>query len=77
MDKHNFNNFACIELFQKVKIMEKVKKIIFAILIIGFVCFAYLKVNKFIEIDKCLDNGNRWNYSTDKCECETNNRIEY
>ena len=50
--------------------MKKVKTILIAILIIGSVCFAFLKVNQFIEIDKCLDNGNKWNYSANKCECE-------
>ncbi len=48
--------------------MKKVKTILIAILIIGSVCFAFLKIQQFIEIDKCLDNGNRWNYSANKCE---------
>ena len=75
MDKHNFNLFACVELLQKVKKKKKVKTILIAILVIGFVCFAFLKVNRFIEIDKCLDNGNRWHYSANKCECENKRKV--
>ena len=50
--------------------MKKVKTILIATLIIGTVCFAFSKVNQFIEIDKCLDNGNKWDYSANKCECD-------
>ena len=56
--------------------MKKVKINLVTILIIGSVCFAFLRVNRFIEIDKCLDNGNKWNYSANKCECEINKKYK-
>jgi hypothetical protein len=30
--------------------------------------FAYPKIQRFFEIDECLDKGGRWNYETAKCE---------
>lgn len=50
--------------------MEKYKfrkKIVIALY---FIIIAYLgfKIYQFIQIDKCLDSGGKWNY--DKCECE-------
>jgi len=43
------------------------------ILIIGLLTttgltFGYFKVDKFLKIDSCLDQGGRWNYETDECE---------
>ncbi len=55
--------------------MKKIKTILVAILIIGSVCFVFFKINQFIEIDKCLDNGNRWDYSTNKCESENKQKV--
>ena len=55
--------------------MKKIKTILVAILIIGSVCFVFFKINQFIEIDKCLDNGNRWDYSTNKCEIENKQKV--
>jgi len=49
--------------------MKRIKTIIFTILFIGFTYLLYLKVDEFIKIDKCLDKGSKWNYSTEKCEC--------
>jgi hypothetical protein len=46
----------------------KTKKII--ILVLGVICLvgilAYLK--RQVDIDKCLDNGGRWNYEDNICE---------
>jgi FtsZ-interacting cell division protein ZipA len=36
--------------------------VIIAIIGIGMWC------NRFMEIDKCLDSGGRWNYETNECE---------
>lgn len=46
------------------------------ILIIGLLTttgltFGYFKVDKFLEVDSCLDRGGRWNYETNRCEYET------
>jgi hypothetical protein len=46
------------------------------ILIIGLLTttgltFGYFKVDKFLQVDSCLDRGGRWNYETNKCEYET------
>ena len=49
--------------------MKIIKLIIFPILLIGLTYFTYLKIDRFIEIDKCLDKGSRWNYSENECEC--------
>ncbi len=49
--------------------MKRTKAIIFSILLIGLTYFTFLKIYRYIEIDKCLDKGSKWNYSTDKCEC--------
>jgi len=43
------------------------------ILIIGLLTttgltFGYFKVDKFLKVDSCLDQGGRWNYKTNKCE---------
>jgi hypothetical protein len=43
------------------------------ILIIGLLTttgltFGYFKVDKFLKVDSCLDQGGRWNYETDECE---------
>ena len=54
--------------------MKIIKLIIFPILLIGLTYFTYLKIDRFIEIDKCLDKGSRWNYSENECECL--NKIE-
>jgi hypothetical protein len=49
--------------------VKKTKIAILAILIIGLTYFTYAKVTAFIEIDKCLDKGSRWDYSLNECEC--------
>jgi len=46
------------------------------ILIIGLLTttgltFGYFKVDKFLKVDSCLDQGGRWNYETENCEYET------
>ena len=47
--------------------MSKQKKIIFAIaLILGVAFLCWLKGCS--DIDKCLDNGGRWNYEKGVCE---------
>lgn len=56
--------------------MKRQKTIIFSILLIGLTYFAYLKLDKFIEIDKCLDKGSKWDYSIDKCACLNKKEIE-
>lgn len=56
--------------------MKRIKLIIFSILLIGLAFFAYLKVDRFIEVDKCLDRGSRWNYSENKCECLNKTEID-
>lgn len=46
----------------------------FYILIIGFLCIVILfllikpKIDRFFEIDSCLDKGGRWNYEKNICE---------
>ena len=55
--------------------MKKNKLLIFSILLIGLAYFVFVKVDRFLEIDKCLDKGSKWNYSENKCECSNNTEI--
>ena len=48
----------------------RVKVIIITILVIAFGTFAYRKIDRFFEIDSCLDHGGSWNYLAEKCEFE-------
>lgn len=43
------------------------KRVLFAI-ILALLILAAFYVKHWFEIDKCLDNGGRWNYSADICE---------
>ena len=56
--------------------MKRQKTVIFSIFLIGITYFAYLKLDKYMEIDKCLDKGSKWDYSTAKCECLNKTEIE-
>lgn len=49
---------------------NRAKVIIITILVIAFSTFAYNKIDRFFEIDSCLDHGGSWNYQTVKCEFE-------
>ena len=44
------------------------KKIIIWTLYITIGIFIIYKLYDFMIIDKCLDNGGKWNYETCKCE---------
>lgn len=47
------------------------KKIIAAVLLASgasLVIFAGYKMVEFLAVDKCLDNGGRWNYEEWECE---------
>lgn len=41
-------------------------------LLIALTFFGYVKVNRFFEIDTCLDKSEHWNYETQKCELVSN-----
>ena len=56
--------------------MKKNKLLIFSILLIGLAYFVFVKVDRFLEIDKCLDKGSKWNYSENKCECLNKTEID-
>ncbi len=43
------------------------KKSILLIIIIIVLIFLGVRVKRFISIDKCLDNGGRWDYKAQKC----------
>jgi hypothetical protein len=47
--------------------MSKKKKIILVIGVVLVVAFAFW-VKGCLDIDKCLDNGGRWNYEKGVCE---------
>ena len=49
--------------------MKKIKMFTFIILFTATAFYAFIKVSKFIAIDKCLDKGGSWNYELAKCEC--------
>jgi hypothetical protein len=49
--------------------MKKIKVFIFMILFFATGFYAFIKISKFIAIDKCLDNGGSWNYEIETCEC--------
>ncbi len=51
-------------------IPNKVKVILIIIFVTAFGTFAYKKVDRFLEIDSCLDHSGSWNYQTEKCEFE-------
>lgn len=43
------------------------------ILIIAFLTtigltFGYVKIDKFLKVDSCLDHSGRWNYETNECD---------
>ncbi|MBQ8466038.1 MAG: hypothetical protein IJ545_08535 [Alphaproteobacteria bacterium] len=45
--------------------------------LIVIICFAIWKIYIFLEQDRCLDNGNVWDYQDNRCrdDCLTWNRI--
>ena len=47
---------------------SKVKVIFGVSITIILLTVIYVKVNRFIEIDSCLDNGGRWNYEQEQCD---------
>lgn len=50
-----------------MKISKYIKSIL--IFLLGALCvLGYQKVNRFLQIDKCLDQGGRWNYELNSCE---------
>lgn len=44
------------------------KKLIVSILITIILIISLFEIKRFIQIDKCLDKGGRWNYEMNKCE---------
>lgn len=30
--------------------------------------WAYPKIDKFIKVDRCLENGGKWNHETQECK---------
>ncbi len=49
------------------------KILIIGLLTVTGLTFGYYKIDKFIKIDSCLDNGGRWNHETNECENEAVN----
>lgn len=47
--------------------MDKKKIVLWIIGLALFIVFAYF-FNGYMDIDKCLDNGGRWNYDKEICE---------
>jgi hypothetical protein len=47
--------------------MSKKKKTSLIIMLIFVVVFLFW-IKSCVDIDKCLDNGGRWNYEKDVCE---------
>src|SRR5258707_627039 len=44
------------------------KILLIGLLTVGVLSFGYYKVDKFLKVDSCLDNGGQWNYETGECE---------
>ncbi len=53
--------------------MSKFKKILLAAMIILLMVFAYW-LKGYLDIDKCLDSGGRWNYKKGICEHQEINK---
>lgn len=47
--------------------MRMRKKIILSIIIVILLISLILWLKNFLQIDRCLDNGGRWNYEEQKC----------
>jgi hypothetical protein len=43
-------------------------KLILLLVVIACAVAGALKVKEWIDIDRCLDSGGRWNYETKQCE---------
>ncbi len=56
--------------------MVKSKTLKFCCLIL-IICFAFGRINVFLEQDRCLDNGNVWDYQENRCreDCLVWNKI--
>ena len=50
-----------------IRIMSKTRKFFVAVAILLLIAFTYW-CKGFLEIDKCLDSGGRWNYEVGTCE---------
>jgi hypothetical protein len=50
-----------------MRIQKVIYGVSFSLLLVAFI-WAGTKAKRFIEIDKCLDSGGRWNHETKKCE---------
>lgn len=48
--------------------MMKLKKIVTIILSLIFFAAIIIYSKREVDIDKCLDNGGRWNYEHNMCE---------
>ncbi len=47
------------------------KKFFFFVLFLFLGYLSVTKINRMNKIDKCLDNGGKWNYETNRCEKDT------
>lgn len=47
--------------------MSKKKKIFVALFLLFLIAFGYW-FKKYMDIDRCLDSGGRWNYEKGICE---------
>jgi hypothetical protein len=47
---------------------RKILWIIVLIALLAGVIVLIIKVNRFLEIDRCLDHGGKWNYAIDRCD---------
>jgi len=56
------------ELPEKYESNEKIKLILLTTLLAVLVTFAFLFLKTHLAIDRCLDNGGRWDYETHQCE---------
>jgi hypothetical protein len=52
---------------------KRFKILALILLFIALTGYAYIKVNRFFDIDACLDSGNCWDYEKEKCGCIDNN----
>lgn len=50
--------------------IKKFIKICCILALIVILVFVFFRINRFLEIDSCLDSGGRWNYETNQCEYE-------
>lgn len=46
------------------------RKVIWAVLIVASLAILFFYFKRWIDIDRCLDRGGRWNYETRECEGE-------